>query len=368
MRIVCTVTNDLAQDQRMDRICRSLVEASHEVTLVGRLLPTSRALGERPYATHRIACRRHYGKAFYAEYNYRLHRTLRHWNIDVLCAVDLDTLLAGSLLRRSLGCRLVFDAHEWFSETPEVVGRPFVRKLWRQLGRRLVPVADARYTVAPRLAERLAEEYGVPFATVRNLPHRRSGPAPAPITERDTGGRKVVLYQGMLNPGRGLAEAIEAVAGLPDHELWLVGSGPEEGALRRCSERLACRQRVWFAGFRDPAELPRFTASAWVGLNLLDAVSPSYYYSLANKALDYPQAGLPSVQMDFPEYRSINERFGCYRLLPRLEVGILRARLKELSTDPTAYATLQAGCRNAARELTWEAEEPTLLAIYAALK
>ncbi len=35
-RIFCTVTNDLNYDQRMIRICTSLVRAGYEVVLVGR--------------------------------------------------------------------------------------------------------------------------------------------------------------------------------------------------------------------------------------------------------------------------------------------------------------------------------------------
>ena len=95
MKIVCTVTNDLAQDQRMDRICTSLVKAGYEVTLVGRLLPDSKPLPRRPYSTHRIACKNHAGKAFYLEYNWRLWRVLSQWDFNVICSVDLDTLVAG---------------------------------------------------------------------------------------------------------------------------------------------------------------------------------------------------------------------------------------------------------------------------------
>jgi len=173
MIIICLVTNDLAQDQRMDRICSSLVRAGHEVTLVGRLLPTSKDLPDKTYRQHRIRCRYHKGKMFYAEYNYRLVRELRSWQYDAVCAVDLDTLLAGVQLTASSHHKLVFDAHEWFSETPEVVNRPLIRGLWRGLAKALVPKSDARYTVAPMLAKQLEEEYGVPFGTVRNLPLRR---------------------------------------------------------------------------------------------------------------------------------------------------------------------------------------------------
>jgi len=364
MRIVCTVTNDLAQDQRMDRICTSLVRAGHEVTLVGRLLPDSKPLPDKGYRQHRIRCRHHGGKRFYAEYNYRLVREIKGWSYDAVCAVDLDTLLAGVRLTAGGRAKLVFDAHEWFSETPEVVGRPLVRGLWRGLGKALVPKTDARYTVAPMLAERLAEDYGVPFRTVRNLP----SPAPASPPEKPDylprTDRKVILYQGMLNPGRGLPTAINALGGLPACDLWLVGSGPEENALRILAEKAGVADRVWFAGFRPPPELPAITARAWLGLNLLDAVSPSYYYSLANKSLDYVQAGLPSVQMDFPEYVALQKQYGCFLLIDRLEPVRLGIAVSRLLENEKEHEALRRGCDIAAKQLTWEQEEVELLDIW----
>ena len=351
----------------MDRICTTLVAAGHEVCLVGRLLPDSAPLANRPYGQHRIRCRYTRGKAFYVEYNYRLYREIGRWPADVICAVDLDTLLAGHYLRKRLGCRLVYDAHEWFSETPEVVTRPLIRAAWRRLGRWLVPQTDGRYTVGHALADRLAEDYGVPFATVRNLP-RRSQVSDYPTPpDRDARGRRVLLYQGMLNPGRGLDVAIRALAELPDCELWLVGSGPETENLRKLARTEGCADRVWFAGFRPPEELPAYTAAAWLGLNLLDAVSPSYYYSLANKSLDYVQAGLPSVQMDFPEYVRLQDTYNCYLLLGDLEPTGLAGLVRQLITDPPRYAELQRNCRRAAGILNWEQEESVLLQLYAGL-
>jgi glycosyltransferase involved in cell wall biosynthesis len=371
MTIICLVTNDLAQDQRMDRICTSLVKAGHEVALVGRLLPTSTDLPDKPYRQHRIRCRYHKGKLFYAEYNYRLVRELKSWTYDAVCAVDLDTLLAGVQLTSSARHKLVFDAHEWFSETPEVVNRPLIRGLWRGLAKALVPKSDARYTVAPMLAKQLEEEYGVPFGTVRNLPLRQKpltsiAPAAAPpksgsqIENRES----VIIYQGMLNPGRGLTTALAALTTLPDCQLWLIGDGPEMEKLQQCAKDFGITDRVWFAGFRPPAELPALTEQAWLGLNLLDAVSPSYYYSLANKAFDYVQAGIPSVQMAFPEYCALQDEYGCYALIDRLDPVRLAAIIERLVQQPEAYAKLKAATARPAEELVWEQEEVRLLEIW----
>ncbi|MEY4316047.1 MAG: hypothetical protein RI977_1424, partial [Bacteroidota bacterium] len=53
-RIIFTVTNDLAFDQRMQRICGSLAAAGYAVTLVGRLKKDSRTLKTEPYQQIRL--------------------------------------------------------------------------------------------------------------------------------------------------------------------------------------------------------------------------------------------------------------------------------------------------------------------------
>ena len=117
-------------------------------------------------------------------------------------------------------------------------------------------------------------------------------------------------------------------------------------------------------GFVLPADLPALTARATIGLNLLENSGLSCFYSLANKAFDYIQAGLPSLQMDFPEYRRLNEHYGVFELLPALTSEAVAAAVNSLLTDENRYRELQSNCRQAAREFNWEREEGKLLAFY----
>ena len=48
-KLVLTVTNDLNYDQRMIRICTSLVAAGFDVTLVGYILKDSLPLTTKPF-------------------------------------------------------------------------------------------------------------------------------------------------------------------------------------------------------------------------------------------------------------------------------------------------------------------------------
>ncbi|PHI20251.1 glycosyltransferase [Lewinellaceae bacterium SD302] len=369
MKIACLVTNDLNMDRRMDRICRSLLSAGHEVWLIGREKNDSPPLLDRPYHQVRLPMNRQSGKGFYAEYNYKLWHYLRARRWDVINAVDLDTILPAYLAARYCRARLVYDAHEFFSETPEVVNRPLIRKAWQIIGKWLVPKADLCYTVGPELAKILADEYGVNFGVVRNTPekleNRKTDLSKNEKSDISDYPKKIILYQGMLNAGRGLFPATEALRLLPEnYVLWLVGNGDLEEKLKDGNKDLIDQGRLVFHGFVPGDRLAEFTNQAWLGLNLLDAISPSYYYSLANKCFDYIQCGLPSVQMAFPEYEALNKEYHCFVTMDRLESARLSIVIAHLGENPEKYARLRKGCLRAAEVLTWENEEKELLRLW----
>lgn len=357
--LLFTVTNDLSYDQRMQRIAHSLAGAGYAVTLVGRRRPHSIPLLEAPYRQVRLTCRFDKGKLFYLEYNLRLWWYLLSHPFDLVCAVDLDTLLPGFFVSRLRRKPLVYDAHEYFTEVPEVVRRPLIQRLWRILARMIIPRLRYAYTVGPALAEQLTKRYGITFSVIRNLPEAAPF-APAPSSP----GRPVILYQGALNEGRGLEAAITALQHFPGAELWLAGEGDKSIALRDLARRLGVDKRVRFLGFLQPEQLKQLTPKATLGLNLLENRGQSYYYSLANKAFDYIQAGLPSLQMDFPEYRRLQDQYEVFHLLPNLELSTVVAAIDRLLSDNGYRQHLQANCLRAAPQLTWQQEEPKLLAFY----
>lgn len=346
----------------MHRICQSLVDAGYEVTLVGRELPDSLPLSDHDYYQHRIKCKYNSGKRFYWEYNQKLTAYLKRAKPDIINSVDLDTLWAGHRAAKATGAKLVFDAHEYFQETPEVVDRPLIRWVWKQVGAYLIPKTDARYTVGPALAQELTELYDLPFQVIRNLPYRQTDRSWNPPK-----GKPIMLYQGMLNRGRGLKVVIESLAKLPNWQLWIAGRGDLEGDFRRWAHRYRVDDRISWLGFIPPEELPDITRQAHLGLNLLTAESPSYYYSLANKTFDYIQVGLPAVHMAFPEYERIQAKYGGLLLLEELSVSAFVELVDKLHVDTPTYEGLRKQCLVAAEVLNWEREEEKLIRIYKAL-
>src|SRR5688500_1082426 len=159
--LIFAVTNDLSYDQRMIRICSSLVRAGYQVTLVGRKLPTSIPLAPMPYRQFRIRCITNKGFLFYAEFNIRLLFYLLFKKAELVCAIDLDTILPCYLFSVFKNIHRVYDAHELFCEIKEVVTRPGIYRFWKRIEKFAVPRFKYGYTVNRFIADILYKTYGV---------------------------------------------------------------------------------------------------------------------------------------------------------------------------------------------------------------
>ncbi len=383
-RLLFAATTDLSYDQRMQRICGSLARAGYQVELVGWERKSSPLLTPQLYGQHRLRGWFQRGKLFYLEYNLRLLCYLLRQRADAWACADLDAALPTWVRARLGGQPFVYDAHELFTEVPEVVTRPRVQRLWQMVENFIVPRARLCYTVGPALARLFEQRHaGSRFAVVRNVPIsneqvttsneqvlalKHSTPQTPPPAPNIQPPLPTLLYQGALNVGRGLAELLEAMPLVPAR-LIICGEGDLSAALRAQAARLGllASGQVEFKGYVLPADLRLLTAQATVGIMLLENTGLSYYYSLANKFFDYVQAGIPQLCIAFPEYRALNAQHEVAALVPDLAPATLAAALARLlpgGQPGEYYQRLAENCRRARPEWSWQEEEKVLVSLY----
>ena len=358
-KIICTVTNDLTYDQRMIRICSTLVVHGYDVLLVGRKLKKSLPLSQRPFGQKRFSCIFNKGFLFYAEYNLRLFLFLMNKDFDLINSIDLDTLLAGAIAAKRKDRKLVYDAHEYFTEVPEVVNRPIVKAFWAQIASVFIPKADGAYTVSKGLQDIFETKYKTKFSLVRNLPFAKI----QTVEKNRSVDQKVILYQGAVNEGRGLREMILAMHELRDHKLHIIGEGDLSSQLRELVVYEKLEHRVSFLGYIKPEQLQAHTEAAWIGINLLENKGLSNFFSLANRTFDFIQAGLPAIHMNFPEYKVIQDKYMIGVLLDDLKTESIIAAINRFEHD-SFYNDVKLNCMIASKELTWENEVGELLGVY----
>ncbi len=359
-RIILTVTNDLTYDQRMNRICSSLSRAGYDVLLIGRSRPFSIPLKQKSYKQVRLNCWAQSGKLFYLEFNIRLFFYLLFRRFDMINANDLDTLIPCFLVSKIKSKPCIYDAHEYFTEVPEVLHRPFIKKIWEAVERMIIPRLKHCYTVSESIAGMFEKKYKTNFDIIRNVPVLNSDSEIVWNYHEEQ--ERYFIYQGALNQGRGLENIIEAMQ-FVDCRLYIVGEGDLSEDLRKIAIRHKVKSKVKFFGFIEPDKLTEITRKAYAGINVSENLGLSYYYSLNNKCFDYMHAGIPSITNDFPEYQKINAQYEV-ALMTGNSVGNLAAAMNTLLNDSKYYQYLKENCLLAREEYNWQKEEQKLLEIY----
>ncbi len=318
------MTNDLVTDQRVARTCHALVEAGYRVTLIGRRLRHSPALKQMTCETIRMRLLFKRSALFYAEYNLRLWLLLLRLRPDAVWANDTDTLAACTLASRMMAKPLIFDAHELFPEVPELVNRPRIRAVWQWIERVCLPHVRVAYTVCQSVADEYKRRYGISMTVVRNLPETHPCNPSSTNAQYTELPHSHLLYQGAVNVGRGVREAMDALEWLPDCHLTIAGDGDIKEQLQSYSQTLPWKERIDFVGRVEPDKLHAMTRNAHLGLCLMEDLGLNYRYSLPNRVGDFIQAGVPLLATDFPEIARVTNEYGTGTLVgpcPRVKEG-----------------------------------------------
>jgi glycosyltransferase involved in cell wall biosynthesis len=352
--IIIAVTNDLATDQRVFRVSQTLVESGYQVTLVGRQLVHSPEF-KQPYKAKRFKLLCSKGALFYACYNLRLFLYLLCHKFDAVLANDLDTLTASFIATKIKRKVLIYDSHEYFTEVPELLGREFQKNTWLWLEKLMLPKLKHAFTVSPSIAKAYENKYGTDFKVVRNLPFKSE----AAETKR----KKVLIYQGALNLGRGIELMIQTMPYLPDYKLWIAGTGDIEEKLKELVFILGLEKQVVFLGRLPMEQLHQKTVQATLGFSLEENLGLNYYYALPNKLFDYVQALVPVIVADLPEMSSLTLQYGIGEVLTERTPKGLALLVNNMAANAEIYQQYVENTRKAAAELNWEHEKAVFLTI-----
>lgn len=287
---------------------------------------------------------------------------------DVCVAHDLDALPAGARAARRTGAPLIYDSHELF---PDMAGRAhngeLERRAWIAYEHRLIQRADRVFAVTQSRAAEMSRRHGIPTPSVlRNVPETSAAGERVPGVRERAGlpeATRLVLYLGMLQPGRGLERALEAMPMLPGCALVLMGEG--EGDYLTSLLELAGAHGV--AGSVHllppvrPHQVARAAASADVGLIVNPNTALNNYLSLPNKIFEYLAAGVPVVASDFPDMAALIDEWDVGETCDPEDPEDIARAVRAVLDDQRRQTALRANAKAAAEELNWDREADVLV-------
>jgi glycosyltransferase involved in cell wall biosynthesis len=245
-------------------------------------------------------------------------------------------------------------------------GRPWHLKLarWADTG------VDRHVCVSESVREFSRREGGLPAEKLLVIPNgvdaeRFAAAAACPLTALGLPlGRRAIVCVGRLQEQKGLPWLFELLPGifpqLPDHDLVLVGDGPDRGNLERLAAKLGLSERVHFVGYRPNV------AEILAASDLL--VLPSRWEGMPNVVLEAMAAGKPVVATDV---EGVSEALGPASAQQVVRAGhgeAFAAKVRGLLKQPQLAQEL--GRVNQARvrqHFTWQATVAAYEALYRSL-
>jgi len=234
---------------------------------------------------------------------------------DLVHCNDLDTLLAGVILKEKTGCRLVYDAHElWPVSFPDYPGSLVF--LLRYFEKKLIRHVDNAFIVSPDLASIMKKWYG--FDNIGVLPNAEiytgDGRTLDTGIRKLAGDRAIFLFQGGYAKERGLEELIKGWRDVDGNRAALFFRGMHnsfEDELRELAGDQCREGRIFFMPPVSEEDLVAASREADVGIIPYRPVSLNNRFCCPNKFSQYLQAGLALLVNDLPYLKSCVEKFGC---------------------------------------------------------
>lgn len=356
-KIITSAFSNLYTDQRIEKVCRTLYEDGYQIDLIGNDWNGAEKM-ERPYPFSRIHLASKSLKTAYFEFNWKLYHELKKKadHNTILHANDVDALLPNYLMARKLNIPLVFDSHEIFSEMPAIQGK-MSQKLWRYLEKKIIPGLDLMITASASYAKWFQKKYGIQPVVVQNAPRKMNFTAEIPENSP-----KILLYQGAINPFRGIDKAIMAMHHLEGVLLKIAGDGPKKNEYEELVIGENLQDKVQFLGKLCPDDLKKITITADVGMSIEENGGESYLYSLPNKVLDYIQCRVPVILSGLPEMEHIKSQFDVGEIIQDHQPEHIAIAVKKvISKGRPAY---REELEKASEFLCWENEELKLLHVF----
>ena len=277
-------------------------------------------------------------------------------NFDAVHCHDLDTLPAGVQLKKKLGIKLIYDAHEIWGymvarDIPQWWANHFLRK-----EEKLAPLADQIITVAEPHESYFKKMGCKKIILVRNSKPLASTDYQAPSNKIFT-----LIYIGGLNNSRFLLEAIDICKGLENIHFTIAGFGSTESEIKEKARKIS---NVTFLGKIPMSEVLPLTMKADAIHCVFNPSNKNNQVGPPNKIFEAMATGRPVLATKGIYSGDLVDKYQMGQTVEFNSEDYTKALIR-LRDDSQLREKLGRNALEAARgEFNWEVQEARLLNIY----
>ncbi|MCC7417774.1 MAG: glycosyltransferase family 4 protein [Acidobacteria bacterium] len=270
------------------------------------------------------------------------------------------------------GAGFGFDCEDLLAEeAADGLRDPLVRRAILDIERIHLPRAAYVTATSKAMSGYLAERYEIPAPIVvyNTFPRAEFVSLQPPAARKRRATVELAWISATIGPGRGLEDAVRALARLPAAvRLTVFGRmlPSYEQAFARLIADLQLGARVAVRSIPPPPEVAGTLGAFDVGLSLDLNDCANRSLTICNKVFEYVQAGLAVAMTDTPGQREVIEAApGIGFVYPPGDAGTLAARLQGLVDDRGALLDAQTAAWTSGRDrFNWEHDREAFFAAF----
>jgi len=284
----------------------------------------------------------------------------KSFKFDVVHCHDLDTLSSGVRLKKKLGIKLVFDAHEIFGYMIESQ-HPLASKAAFYLEKRFIKNVDHVIAIDDPFKEYYEKLVDKPVTRVMNCKDLVFDRYEPPKSKTFT-----LVYIGIMTRWRFFPEIIDVVGELK--EVKLILAGKKEGIYREMEEYAKKYNNIEFLGTIPTKDILKITREGDAILLLVGKTNKQTKIVVFNKQFEAMVCGRPIIITKGTYAAEMTEKLKCGLTVEYNKESVKEAIIK-LRDNPDLCEELGQNAFNAAKkQYNWEKEKKNLLKVYEEIK
>lgn len=363
-KVIITFLGNIDYDTRSYNLFNTLDSQGYDVEFIGFDWLTENFKSIKGKKTVYKLSKKPLSIFFYIKFYSLLKLNLLSKKFDIIFAEDLYCLPVCVVVGKMKNAKVIYDCRELFGFLAGLKNKKYVQKFWSIIEKLFIKKANLVITTGEMDSEFIRNHYQITNdLVIRNLPLYRKADSPVDYYSdlKIEKSKKVLLYQGVVLHGRGLKMIFDFLQTTNDFVLVIAGGGEMISFYKQLSEKLHISEKVFFIGKIPQEKLINYSASAFIGLALIENISLSYYYALPNKLFEYIMAEVPVLTTDLPQMKKIIDEFKVGLTIQENDFEQLKLSLNKLKDDKSYYNQLKSNCRAASHTLNWEKEITALI-------
>jgi glycosyltransferase involved in cell wall biosynthesis len=367
------LSKSFINDPRVTREARALVEIGHQVTVIfwdrkneyksQDVFEGIKLVGIHNSILMRLLPNDLFRNPFWWREAYRKGVELykNGFHFDVVHCHDLDTLQAGVWLKKKLGCKLIYDAHEIFTYMIEKNVPKFVVRYANKMEKKLIREVNFLITVDDGYANYFRNIITRPLTIVRNC-KELIGEYKPPSNKTFT-----LTYIGTLSRSRFFPQMLHVVGKIKDVKLIIIAK-KEDNIYEEVKNIAKTYKNILFF---DPIPTSKVLSATIEGnavVCLFDPTSKINRIGSPNKLFEAMVTGRPIIVTKKTHAGDIVEQEQCGLSVEYSDKGLEKA-VNLLKDNPTLCEKLgRNGLKAAQKKYNWGLQKKELLKIYESMK